>query len=1021
MAELNAFLDLAATGWLLTLPMLAIFVVAAALRLRQLRRWEGDQLELLKRSEEESVLKRRTLEFAYVAAGAAPAAERDVYHHMPEVAPGGPEAAPRPPEPVPAPPVAPIPAAPAVGRSSTSVVLVPDEIEPDPLPAPGPGGAPTLLADQLHQFETIRQEILSGNRKVLESFENLLDSQAIQEAEAALADDPENFKLLDWLAFMYYTNDQVDRAIEAYKKLLSRQPDAVDLFFFLGNCFYKVNLLPEAQYCWRRTLALDPPEKTRLRTEQSLANAAELASQWERFGIHQPVTDRFVQYLIDEEAKGAPAPEPSPISASDASAEAPAEAPSGAPEGEPAPAEPGVPNLAAMAGETPAPELPPPAPEGVPPPVSEPASGPDPLPSPADPAHRDVSGPAEPVAIQPPEPSAEGDSSRPAAGPDPVPVGGWGELPPPSETTAAPSREEQELADVVAQAEAMVTVGPSRSTMRSPAPVRLEEVDALQSAFHELFPGDASVPARAAPPPPPVSGANDADHLESIAQVEGAWSGAAPARPELIDSRIPAVRIRTARALLASDPAMGTPLLESGDPELAFVATLQLLRHDAGAPPASVVLDRVAADPARAPFYLALLEGPTSESDLAGLLEALGARSGLPESEAAWSIALERLGSHDLGAGFELALEQGGPAGARAVSLRAGLGELAELLESFDADGIGRAFASARNLMQGAPRLPTSLVRALAQSGEGFATVLFEEAAASLADGLGLPGKPWDELVAPLPGSLRPAASLLAVLAQAGHAPWAGLEGSRRLALGAFLKLWDQAGETSLLAEAGDDPRALAALAATCPAFRLPGLAAQPAVDQALATDDPVLNPLRAQRWLTTPLATSAGIESAARLWRDAKPTTRILARLIRLWMGPAAPPWPPRPEPGMIDAALSAPGGWPVPGAAPPLTRELAEAAERLGRIDLVPALRASGLLGPELTPGLALWASRTEPAPASPEPVEPASAPVGAAPKEVAPPADPARPRAAPAAFPSLPVRVGATPRASYRWSRR
>ena len=78
---LNVLLAQLAEYWQITLPVLAFFTVACTLRLRQLKRQETKEVRTLQRSEEESVLARRTLDFAHHT-GEAPR-ERSEYHKMP--------------------------------------------------------------------------------------------------------------------------------------------------------------------------------------------------------------------------------------------------------------------------------------------------------------------------------------------------------------------------------------------------------------------------------------------------------------------------------------------------------------------------------------------------------------------------------------------------------------------------------------------------------------------------------------------------------------------------------------------------------------------------------------------------------------------------------------------------------------------------------------------------------------------------------------------------------------------------
>ena len=59
--------------------------------------------------------------------------------------------------------------------------------------------------------------------------------EGISEVEKLLEGDPNNVDLLDWLAFMYYSNNNIDKAIETYKRALSIKADNANMstWFFI--------------------------------------------------------------------------------------------------------------------------------------------------------------------------------------------------------------------------------------------------------------------------------------------------------------------------------------------------------------------------------------------------------------------------------------------------------------------------------------------------------------------------------------------------------------------------------------------------------------------------------------------------------------------------------------------------------------------------------------------------------------------------------------------------------------------
>jgi tetratricopeptide (TPR) repeat protein len=76
-----------------------------------------------------------------------------------------------------------------------------------------------------------------------------------------LKNDPENLDLQDWLAFMLYTNNQLDEAIAIYKKLLGRNHKSETQHYYLGNAYCKKGLTQLAVEEWEQVVTLDPGGK----------------------------------------------------------------------------------------------------------------------------------------------------------------------------------------------------------------------------------------------------------------------------------------------------------------------------------------------------------------------------------------------------------------------------------------------------------------------------------------------------------------------------------------------------------------------------------------------------------------------------------------------------------------------------------------------------------------------------------------------------------------------------------------
>lgn len=85
--------------------------------------------------------------------------------------------------------------------------------------------------------------------------------EGINEVEKLLEGDPNNVDLLDWLAFMYYSNDEIDKSIETYKRALDIKPDNENQHYYLANCYFKKDMVAEAKKEWNEVLRLKPNSK----------------------------------------------------------------------------------------------------------------------------------------------------------------------------------------------------------------------------------------------------------------------------------------------------------------------------------------------------------------------------------------------------------------------------------------------------------------------------------------------------------------------------------------------------------------------------------------------------------------------------------------------------------------------------------------------------------------------------------------------------------------------------------------
>lgn len=85
--------------------------------------------------------------------------------------------------------------------------------------------------------------------------------EGINEVEKLLEGDPNNVDLLDWLAFMYYSNNNIDKAIETYKRALAIKPDNENQHYYLANSYFKKSMMAESKKEWNEVIRLKPNSK----------------------------------------------------------------------------------------------------------------------------------------------------------------------------------------------------------------------------------------------------------------------------------------------------------------------------------------------------------------------------------------------------------------------------------------------------------------------------------------------------------------------------------------------------------------------------------------------------------------------------------------------------------------------------------------------------------------------------------------------------------------------------------------
>ena len=97
--------------------------------------------------------------------------------------------------------------------------------------------------------------------------------EGISEIQELLRADPTNRQLQEWLAFSYYTNDQLDEAIDLYLRIVERDEDDAMPHYYLANCYFKRGYVDLAREQWDLVVSLEPhshlADKARVRIKSA--------------------------------------------------------------------------------------------------------------------------------------------------------------------------------------------------------------------------------------------------------------------------------------------------------------------------------------------------------------------------------------------------------------------------------------------------------------------------------------------------------------------------------------------------------------------------------------------------------------------------------------------------------------------------------------------------------------------------------------------------------------------------------
>jgi tetratricopeptide (TPR) repeat protein len=114
-----------------------------------------------------------------------------------------------------------------------------------------------------------------AERKISTTFtryKHKISSEELQLLADKLVQNPENYDLMDWAAFAYYSHGDLDRAIEYYRKLVQWDPANASYHYYLANALFKLSDVPGAAEHWTRVMQLDKTGAFSERARRKLMN-----------------------------------------------------------------------------------------------------------------------------------------------------------------------------------------------------------------------------------------------------------------------------------------------------------------------------------------------------------------------------------------------------------------------------------------------------------------------------------------------------------------------------------------------------------------------------------------------------------------------------------------------------------------------------------------------------------------------------------------------------------------------------
>ena len=108
------------------------------------------------------------------------------------------------------------------------------------------------------------------NIRTFTKFKMRISPEDLRKLEEHVKNNPENLDYLDWAAFAFYSNGLFEKAITAYRKLISSRPDNASYHYYLANSLFKNGEVDSARMEWKKVIRIDTRGQFAVRSRRKL-------------------------------------------------------------------------------------------------------------------------------------------------------------------------------------------------------------------------------------------------------------------------------------------------------------------------------------------------------------------------------------------------------------------------------------------------------------------------------------------------------------------------------------------------------------------------------------------------------------------------------------------------------------------------------------------------------------------------------------------------------------------------------